>query len=198
MASPGHNDLLKLKRLLRNLKGHPAVAVRFGFEADISSILVQVDSDFAGCRITRRSTCGGMVKWCGGLLKSWSKLMATIALSTGEAELGAIVKGLAEGDGIVALLKDFDVDARVMLESDAAAAVGITKRLGLGRVRHLAVADLWVQQKVRDGAAEVKKIEGSTNRSDLLTKPLDGKRLEDLLVILGVRRECHGECADEE
>ena len=45
--------------------------------------------------------------------KSWSKTMSTIALSTGESELGAIVKGIAEGEGILSLLKDFDLHAEL-------------------------------------------------------------------------------------
>ena len=81
--------------------------------------------------------------------------MATLALSTGEAELGATVRGMAEGEGICAILADFQLDSRLRLPSDASAAVGITQRLGLGRVRHLAVSDLWVQQRVRQGAATV-------------------------------------------
>ena len=33
---------------------------------------------------------------------------------------------------------------RLTLKSDATAAIGITQREGLGKVRHLATADLWV------------------------------------------------------
>ena len=39
--------------------------------------------------------------------------MPTIALSTAEAELGALVRGAAEGDGIKALLQDFGLDTSV-------------------------------------------------------------------------------------
>ena len=77
--------------------------------------------------------------------------MDIIALSTGESELGAVVKGATEGLGMQSLLRDFGFEAAVHLLSDATAAIGIVRRLGLGRVRHLATADLWIQQRLRRG-----------------------------------------------
>ena len=97
--------------------------------------------------------------------------MATIALSIGEAELGATTKGAAEGEGILSILRDFGLDAKPRLLSDASAAIGITQRLGLGKVRHLSVQDLWIQQKVRRKELDVEKPPGETNPSDLMTKP---------------------------
>ena len=82
-------------------------------------------------------------------MKSWAKTLPTLALSTGEAELGATVRGAAEAEGIVSILGDFHIEAKVVLKSDAAAAIGITQRVGLGRVRHLAVSDLWIQQRIK-------------------------------------------------
>ena len=190
MAAPGEADLARLKRLLRYLKGRPEAPITIPYGQDLSTLTVQVDSDFAGCKSTRRSTCGGIAYWGGGVIKSWSKTLPTLALSTGEAELGALVKGVAEGEGLVSLLKDFDFDVTLCVESDAAAAIGITRRLGLGRVRHLAVSDLWIQQKVRQGSVVVEKVPGTRNTSDMCTKALDGTRLEELMKRAGLIR--HG------
>ena len=77
--------------------------------------------------------------------------MDIIALSTGESELGAVVKGAAEGMGLQSLLRDFGFEVNLHLLSDATAAIGIVRRLGLWRVRHLATADLWIQQRLRRG-----------------------------------------------
>ena len=113
--------------------------------------------------------------------------MPTLALSTAEAELGAIVKGAAEGEGMLSLLSDFHIKARLILKSDASAAIGITKRIGLGKVRHLATGDLWVQQKVRKGELEISKLPGKENPADAFTKPLDGLRITDHMRRIGVR-----------
>ena len=98
--------------------------------------------------------------------------MTIIALSSGESELGAVVKGATEGLGIRALLEDFGFAGQVALRSDASAAIGIVHRLGLGKVRHLATADLWVQQRARLGDITLAKCPGKDNPSDAQTKHL--------------------------
>ena len=72
--------------------------------------------------------------------------------------------------------------------SDASAAIGIVQRSGLGKVRHLAIAGLWVQQRVRRGELLVGKIPGERNPADLMTKSLDRKRMEALQDIMGVKQ----------
>ena len=61
MARPGENDLQRLKRVLRFLKGIPWQALLYKWRAEGSEIVAFVDSDFAGCRSTRRSTCAGCI-----------------------------------------------------------------------------------------------------------------------------------------
>ena len=56
------------------------------------------------------------------------------------------------------------------MRSDATAAIGMVNRLGLGKVRHLAVSDLWVQQVRQRHEVEFRKIDGTLNPADLLTK----------------------------
>ena len=50
------------------------------------------------------------------------------------------------------------------------AAIGITQRQGLGKVRHLAVADLWIQDAVKSGIIKLSRVEGEKNPADILTK----------------------------
>ena len=159
------------------------------YECERQRLDVAVDADFAGCRETRRSTCGGCVHWGRALIKAWSKTLATMALSTGESELGALVKGATEGLGVQAILADFALNAKIGLHSDASAAIGITSRRGLGKVRHLAVADLWIQQRVQRGDFEIQKLPGLENPADLMTKILATgeirSRLESMNMYIG-------------
>ena len=92
---------------------------------------------------------GGIVRWGRHVLKWWSKTQPTLALSSGEAELAAIVRSTSEGLGVQAFMEEFGIKTDLVIKSDAIAAIGIVKRQGLGRVRHLAVADLWVQQRAK-------------------------------------------------
>ena len=112
--------------------------------------------------------------------------MQLLALSSGEAELCAVTKAAAEGLGIRALLQDFGFDARLELHSDATAAIGMCKRLGLGRVRHLAVADLWLQQRVKSGELTLHKVLGKENPADILTKFRNARDSFALLQLAGI------------
>eukprot|EP00959_Pyramimonas_sp_CCMP1952_P182190 3809454-Pyramimonas_sp.AAC.1 len=56
-------------------------------------IRVYVDSDHAGCAVTRKST-GGFVAMLGHhVVKHGSNLQSTVSLSSGESEYYALVKG---------------------------------------------------------------------------------------------------------
>ena len=144
--------------------------ITFPFGPLATDLLIHVDSNFAGCQRTRKSTSGGVISWGGGVLKTWAKTQSTIALSSGEAELAAVVKGAAEGLGMQAVLQDFGVKVGLQMLSDATAAIGMVAREGLGKVRHLAVADLWIQQRVRRGDLTVGKVNGKDNPADICTK----------------------------
>ena len=61
---------------------------------------------------------------------------------------------------------------KLTLLSDATAAIGICKRQGLGRIRHLATADLWCQQVVRSKRVRLDKWPVTENAADLFTKYL--------------------------
>ena len=110
-------------------------------------------------------------------LKSWGKTLPVLALSSGEAELMAVVRGTTEAMGLQALFKDLGMSAKIAVRSDATAAIGIVSRVGLGKVRHLSVSDLWVQQAARNGRVEYSKIPGQINPADMFTKAVDEKTM---------------------
>ena len=83
---------------MRYLVGKPRVVHKYNFSDGLSAdeaFDIFVDTDFAGCKETRRSTSGGCVMYYGCLVKQWSKTQTTIALSSGEAELHGIASGIA-------------------------------------------------------------------------------------------------------
>ena len=60
-------------------------------------------------------------------------------------------------------------------------------RLGLGRVRHLAVGDLWIQGACRDGLFDVSRIGGAINPADVLTKSVGAEGIQRMLEVLGMK-----------
>ena len=109
--------------------------------------------------------------------------MEILALSSGESELGGLVRACTEGLGMRSLLLDFNIKVDIVIKSDATAAIGMAKRQGLGRVRHLATSDLWIQQRLRQGDFSIQKHPGISNSADLMTKV---KSRPDILKFLGL------------
>ena len=172
MSAPRHRDLVSLRRLCRYLLGAPREVYHFAWQDAGQPLRVYSDTDFAGCALTRRSTSGGCALVGGHLLKHWSVTQKTVTLSSGEAELGGVVKGSGEGLGLQALGRDLGFDLRLEVHADSAAAIGICRRSGIGRVRHLAVGQLWVQERLREGTFSLYKVLGTANPADLMTKHL--------------------------
>eukprot|EP00969_Alexandrium_andersonii_P049346 2166060-Alexandrium_andersonii.AAC.1 len=75
-------------------------------------------------------------------MKHGSTTQKTIALSSGEAELAGIVEGAAEGLGLTAIAQDLGFAAPLEVCAGSSEAIGICRRAGVGRVRHLAVGQL--------------------------------------------------------
>ena len=96
--------------------------------------------------------------------------MGVLARSSGESELAAVVRAATEGMGLQSILNDFCLCGHVAIESDATAA--IVHWLGLGKVRHLTVGDLWVEHHARSGNIRVSKKSGLENPTDAQTKCL--------------------------
>ena len=190
MYCPSNLDWIALKRLGRYLIGKPRAVSHFKYQNTLSGIEVSVDSDWAGCTRTRRSTSGGVLKLGGHVVKTWATTQATVALSSGEAEYTAAVKGCSQALGFKALMNDLGVhDLRIDCYCGSNAAIGIASRTGAGKIRHLAVHLLWFQEKVRSKEIYINKVDGTKNTADLFTKYLDSTALERYSRELGLVAE---------
>ena len=132
----------------------------------------------------------------GSNIKHWAKTQSTIALSSGEAELHGIAAGITQGLGMESIALDLGFTIAIRVHTDATAALGICRRRGLGKIRHLDVTDLWCQEKVRENAVELVKVLGSENPADIMTKYTDRSNLAKMLTLAGLSTlEGHAECA---
>ena len=143
MTSPSRKDLAALGRVARYLAGCPRVVYSYPWQ-QYGQLLAFVDTDFAGCVKTRKSTSGGCAMLGRHTIKHWSSTQKVVTLSSGEAELAGIVKGASEALGLMSLGGDLGVELHAKLYADSSAAIGICRRTGIGKVRHLATGQLWV------------------------------------------------------
>ena len=110
---------------------------------------------------------------CGShMIKSWSSTQKSITLSSGEAELVAVVKMSTEIIGILQLAFEWGLEMTGQVYVDSSAALGIIKRKGNGKLRHIRVGQLWIQEKAENGELVYHKVAGEVNPGDLMTKYL--------------------------
>ena len=115
------------------------------------------------------------------VIKAWSSTQTVIALSTGEAELYALNKASAQGLGLQSLLMDLGIELEVRVHTDATTGRAIVTRRGLGKVRHIAVNELWMQEKVAQNQVSIHKIKNKFNLADLMTKYLSKDEIEHIM-----------------
>ena len=139
MSKPLKSDQERLKRLGRYLVGRPRVRTLFAYQGKVNSIDAYVDTDYAGCKRTRKSTTGGLVKLGEHVIKSWSLTQSIVTLSSGESEYYGLVRGSSVALGTRSLMGELGVDLKVTVHADASAAIGIAQRRGVGKVRHIEV-----------------------------------------------------------
>ena len=169
MKEPVRGDLGALRRIAQYLANTPRLVYEFAWQ-DEADLQVFTDTDFAGCRASRRCTSGGCALRGTHLLKHWSVTQKVVKLSSGEAELAGVVRGASEGCGLQSLAADLGITLKFSIHADSSAAIGICRRSDIGRVRHLAVSQLWVQERLRAGSFTLHKVAGDENPADILTK----------------------------
>jgi hypothetical protein len=96
-----------------------------------------------------------------------------IAKSSGEAELYAANKGATEAIGIQSVAHDMNIKLSIKLEIDSKAAQGTCSKRGLGTAKHIAIADLWLQDAQRRNQLQITRVPTDRNTADLGTKELD-------------------------
>ena len=73
----------------------------------------------------------------------------------------------------------------LILRSDSSAALGIIGRRGFGKVRHIEIGYLWLQDVVSMKRLSVRKVKGVDNPADLGTKHLKSEDIAKHLKFLG-------------
>ena len=111
----------------------------------------------------------------GHHLKSWSVTQKSVTLSSAEAELTACIKASVETIGMLQLILSFGVKLQGEVYVDSSAALAVVGRKGNGKLRHIRVGHLWVQQVAEDEVLAYRKIQGTENPADVNTKNVNQK-----------------------
>ena len=151
MSSPKSSEWKAVQKIGRYLAGEPRLVMTFPWLHSVSMVTTYTDPEWAGCPITSRSTSGGIIRLGGHMIKSYARQQRVVALPSAEAELYAMVAASAETLAMIAYCRDLGIAVGGEVYADSAAALGISNRAGIGKVRHLRTQGMWIQE-VRVGA----------------------------------------------
>ncbi|WVZ48979.1 hypothetical protein U9M48_000364 [Paspalum notatum var. saurae] len=133
------------------------------------------DSDFAGCRVERKSTSGGCYL-LGHSLVSWSsKKQNCVSLSTAEAEYIAAGSCCAQLIYMKQTLLDYGVKlSRVPLLCDNESAVKLANNpVQHSRTKHIDIRHHFIRDHVAKGDILLRNVGTKEQLVDIFTKPLD-------------------------
>merc|ERR1711904_603800 len=106
MAKPTRLHWHKLKRLGRYLLENRRTILRYDWQGQEPEITGYSDSDWAGCRVTGKSTSGGALMIGSEFLKGRARTQNHVTTSSAEAELVALVKCPAELPGARTMMRE--------------------------------------------------------------------------------------------
>lgn len=186
MATPTRQSWELVRRIASYLVGKPKLRWWFGCQEFPGDLVGLSDSDWAGCRGTRKSTSGGAIRYGSHLPKSWSRTQDTISPSSAEAELHAGVKCSAEVLGMASCYKELGLDLCAQVWGDVSAAIGIIQRHGLGKTLHISISMLWVQQKRSRKEIACDEVPGTVNIADRLAEHVPRETLDTHIETMGL------------
>ncbi|WVZ84198.1 hypothetical protein U9M48_031253 [Paspalum notatum var. saurae] len=164
-ADPRGSHLIAVKRILRLVVSKGASFELLGYS----------DSDFAGCRVERKSTSGGCYL-LGHSLVSWSsKKQNCVFLSTAEAEYIAAGSSCAQLLYMKQTLLDYGVKlSRIPLLCDSESAVKLANNpVQHSQTKHIDIRHHFIRDHVAKGDILLRNVGTKEQLADIFTKPLD-------------------------
>jgi hypothetical protein len=176
-ANPKESHLIAVKRIIRYLKLTPSIGLWYPKGARFE-LVGYSDSDYAGCKVDRKSTSGGC-HLLGRSLVSWSsKKQNSVALSTAEAEYIAAGACCAQILYMKQTLLDYGVVlGKVPLLCDNESAVKLANNpVQHSRTKHIDIRHHFLRDHVAKNDISLEGVRTEDQLADIFTKPLDEVR----------------------
>ena len=186
-SNPKESHLIAIKRIFRYLKGTPNLGLWYpknnGFD-----LIGYSDSDYAGCKIDRKSTTGSC-QFLGGRLVSWfSKKQHSVSTSTAEAEYIAAGSCCAQILWMKNQLMDYGLVLRdIPIYCDNTSAIAISDNpVQHSRTKHIDIRHHFIREHVEQGTVKLIYVPTDKQLADIFTKPLDEATFNRLVSELGM------------
>ena len=186
-SNPKESHFKAAKRILKYLKGTTFVGLWYPSHSTIH-LVGYSNSDFAVCKLHRKST-SGTCHLLGSSLISWHSMKQVyVALSTAEVEYIAAVSCCAQILWIKQQLEYFGLKVnKVPLLCDNTRAINLTKnQIQNSITKHIEIRHHFIRDHVSNGDYELQFIEIEKQPADIFTKPLPKDRFFFLRNELGI------------
>lgn len=178
VQAPGQVHMRAAKRMLAYLKGTMDEGITFyrpKDPADVNRLHGWVDSDYAADPDNRRSTTGFLLTLNNGPISWKAKRQACTTLSSAEAEFVAASMCGQEVIYLRNLLRDLGhpQTTPTQIYEDNASCIAMSENpANPKRSRHIDTRMYFLRDMVRDGLLKLRKVAGTRNVADALTKSL--------------------------
>ncbi|KAD0942788.1 hypothetical protein E3N88_43529 [Mikania micrantha] len=184
-AAPKESHLIAVKRIFRYLQGTQSLGIWYS-TGHSCKLVAFSDSDYAGCKLTRKSTSGGC-QFLGNCLVSWqSKKQTSVATSTAEAEYSAATSCTSQILWHQTQLLDYGIkESKTPLLMDSASALCIVKNpVQHSRTKHIEIRHHFIRDCFEKGLIDPKFVPSADELADIFTKPLDTSTFQNLVLRL--------------
>ena len=175
-------------RVVRYLKGNPGQGILLRANTDLK-LSVWCDSDWSGCRTTRRSLTGWFIT-LGGSPISWkTQKQDCVSRSSCEAEYRAMSSTVQEVLWIRNLLRTFGITftSPIPLHCDSKSAIYLAANpVFHERTKHVENDCHFIRDEIVKGVIATKHVSTHSQLADIFTKPLGRKGFDEFLPKLGV------------
>jgi len=186
MHNPTTTHMRAALKILRYLSGTTDFGIRYIMNNDNTNELIitgYCDADWGGDKNDRKSTTGYCVFINNNLISWNTKKQPTVALSTAEAELMAIVEVVKEVKWMSAVLHElkFIVKKPMIIYSDNQAAGKMAQHdVDHERTKHIDIRHHFIRDEINNNEVIVKWIRTEQQIADIFTKMLHSPRFVSL------------------
>ena len=188
-ANPGIDHWNALMHVVGYIKNTLDYGLTYSRDSDLSPS-AYVDSDYGGCKDTRRSTSGYVFTMSGGAVSWSSKRQATVALSTVEAEYVAMSRCAQQMVWMHSWLDEVAIkhSSPGQIKGDNRGAIALTKNTkDHGKVKHIDIRHHYIRELIQSGAVNIEHVSSGDNLADLFTKSLPRDHHHRILTALNIQ-----------
>ena len=190
-SNPNQDHMDAVDRIFAYLKGDPGKGIVYSDKHGLK-VTGFVDSDFAGCEDSRKSTTGWVFTLAGGPISWSSQRQKTVATSTMDAEYIACAEAAKEAVWIRNFINDLRIPGvyidTVPLFIDCNSALKLTRNPEFhSKSKHIDVKHHFVREKVEGGIINTQRVDTKDNLADVFTKALPRPTHEDLVKRLNLQ-----------